>query len=232
MNRQRPIHAGGDAKVRALLGAMPLATVALVVATALAQRFADVLQYARPAATAGGWHRLLSGHFVHWSGEHLLWDALAFAILGAVVERVSRRAFFATVAASAVAVGVAVHAWAPGMEFYRGLSGIDCALFGFAVVRVVAVATAQRRWGVAAGALALVAAFLAKTMLERSSGQALFVRSGDAFVAVPLAHLVGAAVGAAIAILHAWDVRGEKKHRTVASGASISLGCGVGDQRP
>jgi len=47
---------------------------------------ADAAQYDRAALLRGEVWRLVTGHFVHWSLSHLVWDVLAFLILGAICE--------------------------------------------------------------------------------------------------------------------------------------------------
>ena len=41
-----------------------------------------VLQYDRGALAAGKWWGALTGHWAHWSADHLIWDAATFAALG------------------------------------------------------------------------------------------------------------------------------------------------------
>ena len=87
----------------------------------------EVLQYDRSALAGGEWWRSLTGHVTHWNGDHLFWDLSVFVILGALCERTCRRSFGAAVASSALLIPLAVWVFLPGMELYRGLSGIDSA---------------------------------------------------------------------------------------------------------
>ena len=57
--------------------------VAFAVIASLVPGVAEALQYDRQAVAQGAWWRIVSGHFVHWSGEHLFWDVLALGLLGA-----------------------------------------------------------------------------------------------------------------------------------------------------
>ena len=122
--------------------------------------------------------RLVTCHFTHFTHEQLAWDALAFLGLGIACERRSRAAFHATLLASAVVIPLAVLAFDPRIGAYRGLSGIDAALFALLVV-------SSRNW-------LLGAAFAAKVAFEMATGGGVFV--ADVMV-VPVAHVAGAVVG-------------------------------------
>lgn len=132
--------------------------------------------------TRGGepW-RWVTGHLVHWSHEHLLWDLLAFVALGIACERRHRAAFHATLAASALLIPLAVWIFAPGILAYRGLSGIDSALF-------VLLLTLHR----SRITLVLGCAFLAKMAFEMATGSTVFAGDLGGAVPVPVAHVAGA----------------------------------------
>jgi rhomboid family GlyGly-CTERM serine protease len=136
--------------------------------------------------------RLLTCHFTHWSYEQLAWDAFAFLLLGIACERRNRAAFHATLLASAIVIPVAVLLFAPNVTAYRGLSGIDSALFALLL-------TLERKRGPMVTLCAV--AFAAKIAFELTTGSAVFVSDmGAEVVAVPIAHLAGALVAVAIAL--------------------------------
>jgi rhomboid family GlyGly-CTERM serine protease len=160
----------------------------------------EALEHERGAVAAGEVHRILTCHWTHWSLDHLLWDALAFLALGALAESLSRARFLACLAVSALAIPLAVLALEPGIHVYRGLSGIDSALFAFAGFTILRDRLASGDRCLAAG---IVAAFLglgAKIAYEVLTGSTFFVDSASSsMVPVPAAHVVGAVVGAACA---------------------------------
>lgn len=133
--------------------------------------------------------RIATCHFTHFTYEQLAWDALVFLLLGILCARENHGAFRATLLASVVIVPIAVLAFS-NVTTYRGLSGIDSALFGLLLV------TEWRRSRIVA---LCGAAFAAKMIFEMKTGATIFVHS-DAFVAVPVAHIAGALVGVIVAI--------------------------------
>jgi membrane associated rhomboid family serine protease len=133
----------------------------------------------------GATWRIATCHFTHFTYEQLAWDALVFLLLGILCARESHGAFRATLLASVLIVPIAVLAFSE-VTTYRGLSGIDSALFGLLLV------TQSRRTPIVA---LCGIAFAAKMIFEMTTGATIFVHS-DAFTAVPVAHIAGAMVGA------------------------------------
>jgi rhomboid family GlyGly-CTERM serine protease len=132
--------------------------------------------------------RIVTCHFTHFTYEQLAWDALVFLVLGIACARRNRGAFQATLLASILVVPIAVLTFAPEVTTYRGLSGIDSALFALLLTMEW-----RRSWLVALCA----AGFAMKLIFEMTTGATVFV-SGAAFAVVPVAHLAGAVVGLVI----------------------------------
>lgn len=154
----------------------------------------------RAAVASGEIWRVLTGHWTHWSGEHFGWDVLVFVGAGAALELRGRRgAFFLGTVLSALVISAGVWAAHPDIEEYRGLSGVDCALVTLAAVGFLKESLRARRVGLSLALAALLVGYLGKVVFELATGQTLFVATGDgAFVPVPLAHVLGGAVGAAL----------------------------------
>jgi membrane associated rhomboid family serine protease len=133
--------------------------------------------------------RVATCHFTHFTYEQLAWDALVFLLLGIACARRNRGAFHATLLASVVVVPIAVLAFS-NVTTYRGLSGVDSALFGL----LLTMESGRNRIVALCGV-----AFAAKMIFEMGTGATIFVHS-DAFTAVPVAHIAGALVGVIVAI--------------------------------
>ncbi len=154
------------------------------------------LQYDRLAITAGESWRFLSGHWTHFSLDHLVLDVLMFAVLGTLCEAITRARFYLCLFGSAVLIPAAIWLMLPQLETYRGLSGIDSALYVLLVVTLLKHQLAERdtvSMGLAATALL---GFIAKVGYEVVTGSTFFLDSSGAnMVPIPLAHAVGAVVG-------------------------------------
>jgi rhomboid family GlyGly-CTERM serine protease len=134
--------------------------------------------------------QVLTCHFTHWTYEQLAWDAVAFLALGAACARRHRAAFHATLLASAILVPLAVLAFAPEVIAYRGLSGLDSALF----VLLVALEARHNKLMTVCGI-----AFIAKIAFEMYTGATVFAGS---VTPVPVAHIAGAVSALLVAAVY------------------------------
>ena len=161
-----------------------------------------LLEFDRTAIAAGEWWRVATGHWVHWSADHLLWDLGVFAVLGVLCERRSRPRFLGCLLLASLLIPVAVWLALPTMATYRGLSGIDTALFALLAVFLVTEKYRQRQWGWMLTIVGLFVGLAGKIGFEIAGSSALFVDVEEAgFIPVPLAHVVGASVGILVAIV-------------------------------
>ena len=165
---------------------------------------ARALEYDRGLISAGQLHRVITCHFAHWNHDHFVWDAMLFLILAIDRERAGRRQMLGALFLAAVAIPCALLMFQPEMLLYRGLSGLDSALFVLLCLDVARerAREGEMRWVMMCAVL--LAAFLVKSAIEFTTGAAIFVDSRRAgFVAVPLAHLIGGLAGAAVALMPA-----------------------------
>lgn len=159
------------------------------------------LQFDREAIDSGEWWRVATGHLTHWNGDHFFWDAVVFAPLGCLAESQSRRRYVACLMGAVFAIGAAMWIFQPTMQFYRGLSGLDTALFALLGCQLLVRKWRSRQWRWVAGAAILLAALAAKLAFERLTGGLLFVDPHVAgFTPISLAHIAGAAVGIACGV--------------------------------
>jgi len=171
-------------------------------------RFADLI--------CGSLWRLASSHLLHWSWNHCLWDAVVFLAAGGMCESrwpgACRRVLFW----SAGLIPLVVMVVAPELQCYRGLSGVDSALFALAAAMLLQEEwRSGRRMMASVAGLAVLCQFL-KIAAEIQAGQTLFV-SDRTFVPVPMAHLTGALVGSLVAACYAVVI-----HKASATGFPAS----------
>lgn len=135
---------------------------------------------------------LVTGHWIHADGEHLLWNAGALLVLGGMIEQHSRRLLLGGLAAGTIAVDALLLAPWVELQRYCGLSGVLNTLL---VILLVGLWQRQR-----SPLLPLVGVLsLAKIALEMSSGNALF--SHTAWPPFAAAHLAGV-LGAGLVLLY------------------------------
>ncbi len=155
------------------------------------------LQYDPAAIAAGEVWRIVTCHLTHWSFDHLFWDATALIILGVLCETAGRRPFLGCMAVSAVLIPLFIWVLMPEVDAYRGLSGIDSAVFALLAITILRENLAAQRFGWVAAIAVVLCGFSAKIGFEYLTGQTVFVDSMAAqMVPIPLAHVVGGLVGA------------------------------------
>lgn len=203
--------AGGPAAT-ALLGASSLLVAAW-------PRLAEAAQLDRALVARQPW-RILTGHVAHFSGTHLAYDLVVLLALGWVCETRWPARTRASLGLAMLACSAAVLLGAPGLDTYRGLSGLDSALFVLLAARLGA-----ERGSPALPVLAGLA-LLAKTGYELRTDVALFA-GADRFVPVPIAHVAGAAVGLLLGLLPQLPERPTSSSHGTSSAAHSAFPCGV-----
>ncbi|MBK1878175.1 rhombosortase [Pelagicoccus mobilis] len=147
-----------------------------------------------------GW-RLMTGHLVHVSSSHLVYDLGAFLVLGSFVE-VRGRSRFVWIVLGTVVLSFLFLEWNGRFSVYCGLSGIDMGLLvGAATILVRDGSKGGDRVLSGLGWLGLFAA-LAKIVWELSRAEAVFL-AGEmgGFEVATEAHLAGAAAALAALLL-------------------------------
>lgn len=147
----------------------------------------ELLRYERLAVLHGEYWRLITGHFVHGSSQHLLLNSVGLGLVAALFPReYSHRGWLLILAGSLVTIDLGFVLLEPQLEWYVGLSGV---LHG-------ALAAGAIGWWKHESkplALALTAVLVGKLAWEQWQGA--LPLSGDMPVVVD-AHLYGAIGGA------------------------------------
>jgi rhomboid family GlyGly-CTERM serine protease len=143
--------------------------------------------------------RILGCNWLHWSVNHLCWDLFMFYLIGSLCEQRNRFAFLAVTMVSGLTIPVTVMLYSPELGSYRGLSGIDTALY--ALLGTLWLCDALRQGDRAASLVwsGLIVAMFLKIIYELTSRDLLFV-TDDSFTPAPTAHLTGALIGILLAL--------------------------------
>ena len=193
MNARMPNHFDGQ-RSAGRVPSVSLALFGVAVLVYLLPQATDLLQYDRGSVAGGEVWRVVTCQWTHWNRSHLMWDAAMFLALGAMCERVCRARFVACVVVSALLIPALGVIAASQMTQFRGLSGLDSALFVLLAVHLVR--TNRHRDPVVASAAALgLGLFAAKTVFECITGSIIFVQPETTFTPVPFTHIVGGAIG-------------------------------------
>ena len=176
---------------------LAIVTVAVFMLPSLGSSF----QYDRTRIAQGEWWRLLTSHWTHWNGSHMLWDLLTFLALVLTSIHYSVKQTVSLLFSATLLIPLIIWTLQPELLFYRGLSGLDSALYLFVVLQMLRSAILKQERFSAFVLYSMLFGFSAKVMYELLSHQTLFVQSmGDGITGVPLAHVVGGLLGVIFAI--------------------------------
>ena len=157
-------------------------TLLMVVLFFMPERIFHLFLFDKQAISHGELWRFITGHFIHCSFEHLFWDALAFVILGTVIEFISRRHLIPSLIISCLGVSFWLFCDETLKVMYCGLSG---ALNGMLVVAAV-VLWKDTQNGIY---FLVIVAAIGKIVFELITHQTIF--TGLSSQAVPSAHAAG-----------------------------------------
>ena len=158
----------------------------------------------------------LGCHLLHWTSSHLFWDLGMFALLGGICERISPKRTGALLLIAALVIPVAVAITNPDLGTYRGLSGLDTALFSMATICLGVERLRDKDTG---GVLLYVGLFFGmalKIYSEVLTGSTMFVESSQ-FTPVPVAHVAGALAGCLVGAVE-WGKPGSSKVSVATAG--------------
>jgi len=160
------------------------------------------LEYHRGAVLQGQVWRIFTGHFTHWNADHLLWDALMFAVIGCWIESRGRLQFAGLLLVSTLAISLDLIVAGREWQTYRGLSGIDSALFAYLLAVMLAESYSRHERWLTFTSAAGFSAFVGKIAYESFTGHCLFVDDATAgFIPMPRVHFIGALVGTAWGVM-------------------------------
>ena len=142
----------------------------------------------------GRLYTLWTGHLLHFTFEHFIWDALMFACFAALLWREQRWRLWLWLLMAAPLISIAVFWFDPQLTEYRGLSGLDTMLFARFCLGI---GLRSKGWDrLLFGWLPLIG-LSAKIFFECITGTAYFVSDlGPGVVPMPSAHLTGLLLGA------------------------------------
>lgn len=168
--------------------------VVLAIACQLAPGLGGSFEVDLSYGSIPGLQGLIGCHMLHWSWEHLWWDVAMFGLLGVICELQLRRSFYATLIIAALSIPIVIQLVQPEISTYRGLSGLDTAIFALLATHWLFESYRGCDWpqGLLGGGL--LACLIGKLAWEFFSGSTLFVTEVN-FIPLPLAHAAGAGCG-------------------------------------
>jgi len=106
-----------------------ITVIALCIASSKIQVLSSAFIYDRNAIWRGEIWRLVTSHFVHFNSIHLIYNIIAFGIVGWIIESKGNKHFKLLYFVTACSISAVLLAVKPDMVYFGGLSGIACGFF-------------------------------------------------------------------------------------------------------
>jgi rhomboid family GlyGly-CTERM serine protease len=170
---------------------IPIVTLVVVGLSALIYLLpiSSPLAYNRHAILTGEWWRMLTGHWVHFSPRHFLYDTAAFGIAGWMIEMRGHRNFGWLCVIAPVAISGTMLVCNPQLQICGGLSGMAIAAIVFLALNGLE-EPGPWRW-ICGAALTLC---IAKLIGEATTGRFFVLPEPTGFTLVPSNHIAGALI--------------------------------------
>lgn len=149
---------------------------------ALPEPIKTALYFDSQMLASGNLWQLVTGHWMHADGQHLLWNLLGLAVLGYIIERYSRTLLLLSLGMGVLAVDMLLLSPFSEIQRYCGLSGVLNTMLGVAF---------YCRWRETRSIIIPIVGALsvAKIFVEIQIGASLF--TDISWPPYPLAHLAG-----------------------------------------
>ena len=183
---------------------IPAFTMVIVLASLLASvlpELPSVFIFDRDAIGEGEIWRLFTGHVVHFSPAHLMYNLLVFGISGYIIEKANYRRFGWLCFWLAASISVALFVLEPNMAYYGGLSGVACGTLYYCALMGLG---KDRPWQLMS--LLIVLFVPVKIAFEiYSSAPVLPYWEQQSFVPMHASHIVGCSVAVLFYLLNSLE---------------------------
>ena len=153
---------------------------------------AEALEFNRDEVENGAIWRLFSCNLVHFDASHLIWDIGALVVLSLALMYCAPGMMKISLAAALTVIAVAVYN--SDYTIYRGISGVDSALFGTLTAVLLVRSLKGRDWVAFGAVLAGALGFFGKILAEVLTGAPVFAEQAG-YAPAPEIHLVAFIAG-------------------------------------
>ena len=194
------MNTGKKKQNRLLIFISPMFPVIVSITLFYLPSLADALQFDREKIFSYKIYLFFTCHFTHWNFRHMLIDTFIFLALSYLCiffsfkNKYTVMQYFTHLLIPSILIAIAVLVFNPEIKFYRGLSGIDWALYFVLMVQLYFAA----HWLWKTGAIMMFFLFLFMMIHQFMSKHSIFVPDmGEGIVTLPSAHIAGAVSGIA-----------------------------------
>lgn len=177
-------------ETKSIISQIPLFTSGVLVLCIVSSKtipLASLFVYDRVAILRGELWRLVTSHFVHFNDIHLIYNLIAFFIIGWVIEYKGYRYFKLLCLLMACSISVVMIVFKPHMSYFGGLSGIICGAIAYFSLHCLHEQTPWRTISI----LTIIFLFVKVGLEIYKNGSILPYWGTQNFVPIPLSHITG-----------------------------------------
>lgn len=159
----------------------------LCIASSKIAIIASLFVYDRVAILRGELWRLVTSHFVHFNDIHLIYNLIAFGVIGWIIEYKGYRYFKFLCLLMACSISAVMIVLKPDMSFFGGLSGIVCGAIAYCSLQCLLAKTPWRTISI----FTIIFLFVKVGLEIYNSGSLLPYWGTHDFIPIPLSHITG-----------------------------------------
>ncbi len=180
----------GFQRIKSGVPIFTLLTLCVSVLSFVSPEIASLFIFDRNAVAQGEAWRLVSSHYVHFTGTHLAYNLLAFCAAGWIVERKNCFHFAILYVLMALVISISLFFLKPAMSHYGGLSGMAC---GFILYCALVKAGEPGPWR-NISQMIIICLPIKITIEAYNSASILPYWGHQTFVIMPISHVTGITV--------------------------------------
>ena len=164
--------------------------VALCIISSKIDALAALFVYDTDAIFRGEIWRLITSHFVHFGGMHLIYNILAFGVTGWIIEYKGYGYFKFLCLLMALSISISLIVFKPDMMYFGGLSGVACGSIMYCSLLCLREPSPWRTVSI----LTIIFLFTKISLEIYNNGSILPYGGPQSFVPMPISHIVGSIV--------------------------------------
>jgi len=175
---------------KSIISQIPLFTAIVLlmcIASSKATPLASLFVYDRMAILRGELWRLVTSHLVHFNDIHLIYNLIAFCVIGWIIESKGYRYFKLLSLLMACSISVVMIVIKPGMSYFGGLSGIVCGAITYFSLQCL---YEKVQWKIIS-ILTIIFLFVKVGLEIYNNGSILPYWGTQDFIPIPLCHITG-----------------------------------------
>ena len=201
-------------ETKSIISRIPLFTASLLLLCVVSSKFdslSSLFVYDRVEILKGELWRLFTSHFVHFNDIHLIYNLIAFCVVGWIIEYKEYRFFKLLCLLMACSISIVMIAFKQDMSYFGGLSGMVCGAIAYFSLQSI---HEQEPWRTIS-ILTIIFLFVKVGLEIYNNGSILPYWETQDFVPIPLSHFTGILMAVIFFVMQRIYVVGKMRHNNL-----------------